>query len=279
MNTTKLGIEPLVWTDESTALDYDKWMYRLDCYLVANNIIKTNTEAQVNGGPSGSEQAKSTLAYCGGDDILTTIMSSRDYMKLTYTEIRTILDAKFKTSNSKQTKMKLMSAKPEANEKFSKFVQRLRLLARACNEENDATLLLFIAQVYKNIDPKIYHKAMENDTDLSKLLVWQTCRETNELDGIMETNELNRIRDQPHASGSRNDRQQARQWQSRPRNNGSYAKPFKPCNRCGYDYNPAHHNCAAKGKKCNNCGLDNHFSSVCTLFVQSLRRIKRKLTR
>ena len=36
------------------------------------------------------------------------------------------------------------------------------------------------------------------------------------------------------------------------------------CLFCGMNWTPEHHNrCPARGKKCNNCGIENHFAKVC----------------
>ena len=36
------------------------------------------------------------------------------------------------------------------------------------------------------------------------------------------------------------------------------------CHFCGMSWTPEHRNrCQARGKKCNNCGIENHFAKVC----------------
>ena len=36
------------------------------------------------------------------------------------------------------------------------------------------------------------------------------------------------------------------------------------CHFCGMSWTPEHRNrCPARGKKCNNCGIENHFAKVC----------------
>ena len=36
------------------------------------------------------------------------------------------------------------------------------------------------------------------------------------------------------------------------------------CHFCGSSWTPEHRNkCPARGKRCNNCGIENHFAKVC----------------
>jgi hypothetical protein len=210
------GLQHFVWDETSTAQDYDEYMEVFDNTMIMLKIVSANSTDVVEGF-TGSTRAKAALIAACGPVMLKSIRSIADYKTLTYTALRLLLDAEYVGVTPLQALSRFNRCKPKADEKFTDFIKRLKLLAAVCTRGDDKSMLAHISQHYPCAE--IAKECMKENMTVTKLVTYAVHEELNEKEYQPEISksELNRI-----------------QYDKRTANNASYIRnKYNPSTRGG----------------------------------------------
>lgn len=150
------------------------------------------------------------------------------------------------------------SQKPDEN--VASFHTRLQLMAKKCEFTNpDLEIKRQIIQ--RCTSARLRRKAMEDELSLERLLkAAQAMELANERTAEMEQHTVNAMQGKPN-SGHR--KRYNNPGQNKNKNQDMQVRSNTQCGLCGGQYPHTNKPCPAKGKKCHNCGIANHFAHMC----------------
>ena len=153
-----------------------------------------------------------------------------------------------------------LTRKQQKGEPIEKFYGHLKELSENCDlgEKRDPIIRdVFIANMQnEDIQKELLKETVEPDKALA-IAINIEMGPHNQLKMNANKNELN---------STVNQVQRMRIANATPFSTMNTTARKKPttCHFCGMNWTPEHRNrCPARGKKCNNCGIDNHFAKVC----------------
>uniref|UniRef100_A0ABD2WYZ7 CCHC-type domain-containing protein n=1 Tax=Trichogramma kaykai TaxID=54128 RepID=A0ABD2WYZ7_9HYME len=248
----------------SVGLQWEKWKRALDMYFVAASI-------------SSPIQRRATLLHVGGlslqeiyynipgahvECIETTNASGVTTATDVYDVAITKLNDYFSPKQSSVYERHIFrSLRQEPDEKFEKFLVRLRHQAAKCNfTKTDDNIIDQIVE--KCVSPELRKKVLQmgESITLNKVITEATTLEVVE-------------RQITHFNVERKNQPFQPIHHIKTQDNHMNLI-HKVCTRCGSDKDLSdHNNCPAKGKKCLKCGYTGHFRSQC-----KTRTSKRKQT-
>ena len=161
----------------------------------------------------------------------------------------------------------LLTTKQSKKESIEHFFGKLRDLSENCElgiEEDTLIRDLFIANM---TDPEIQREIIRETLEPSQALRLAINME------LLQRNQLQITNSQPasHVNAVTSQRS-FRQPNQRPTTSSFTRLSNQLCRNCGLTWSANHKNkCIARGKTCNNCGLQNHFSRVCRKAIKPTR--------
>ena len=191
------------------------------------------------------------------------VCSSYPHLKmdiLTTAELWNIVEATFiRQRNITFDRYMLVTTKQSKGESIEHFFGKLKELSENCelgNQEDTLIGDLFIANMQ---DPEIQRELLRETVEPAQALRLAVNME------LGQGNQLQITNSQPasHVNAVTSQRS-FRQPSQRP-TTSSFTRPSNQlCRNCGLTWSANHKDkCIARGKTCNNCGLQNHFSRVC----------------
>ena len=153
-----------------------------------------------------------------------------------------------------------LTRKQQKGEPIEKFYGHLKELSENCDSGDKGDTIIrdvFIANMQnEDIQKELLKETVEPDKALA-IAINIEMGTLNQLERNANKNELN---------STVNQVQRMRIANATPFSTMNTTARKKPttCHFCGMNWTPEHRNrCPARGKKCNNCGIDNHFAKVC----------------
>ena len=153
-----------------------------------------------------------------------------------------------------------LTQKQQKGESIEKFYGHLKELSENCDlgEKGDTIIRdVFIANMQnEDIQKELLKETVKPDKALA-IAINIEMGTLNQLKMNANKNELN---------STVNQVQRMRIANATPFSTMNTTARKKPttCHFCGMNWTPEHRNrCPARGKKCNNCGIENHFAKVC----------------
>lgn len=203
-------------------------------------------------GITNNAKKKALLLHYGGEQIFEVYSSfpENEVEDKSFEDILRMFDGYFNPKVNTEYQIYLFRQERQGhNEPIDKFCSRLRKLAMSCN---------FTDQV-KEIKTQVIHNCT------SQQLRRKALREEMSLEDILSAARSMEIADKHAAEMEHKDREQVEAI-----NKHRELKCFK----CGGQFpHNKEKRCPAIGKKCNNCGNMNHFSSVCKKPKRQVRAI------
>lgn len=214
------------------------------------------------------KQQTATLLSCIGKDCLKLFhnLPLRDEDRQSCDTILAALEAHLLPKINKRYERAIFnSAVQESGENIDQYIHRLRGLIKNCQYGDMQDELLLDRIVVSVKDVRLRQRLWENqEITLNEAI--QKCRAA-ELTEI-QMKQLNH--DQKNIIEAPIDK-----IQSRTRRPTFQAPSNKSkCNYCGYEHARDKEKCPANGKKCLQCGLMNHFASVCRSKVEGRNDVK-----
>ena len=179
---------------------------------------------------------------------------------LTTAELWNIMEATFiRQRNITFDRYMLPTTKQSKGESIEHFFGKLKELSENCelgSQEDTLIRDLFIANMQ---DPEIQRKLLRETLEPA-----QAPRLAINIE-VGQRNQLQITNPQPASHVNEVTSQRPfRQPSQRPQTSSSTRRSNQLCRNCGLTWSANHKDkCIARGKICNNCGLQNHFSRVC----------------
>ena len=179
---------------------------------------------------------------------------------LTTVELWNIMEATFvRQRNITFDRYMLLTTKQSKGESIELFVGRLKELSENCelgNQEDTLIRDLFIANMQ---DPDIQRELFRETLEPAQALRLAINMELGQRNQLQITN----AQPTTHVNAVISQRC-FRQPSQRPTTSSFTRQSNQLCRNCGLTRSANHNEkCIAKGKTCNNCGLQNRFSRVC----------------
>lgn len=227
-----MSVEPFLWDENSTLKDFENFLFVFESVLTVANINYTQLNHKL---------AISYLIPVCGKKMASFIKTLPNLAALTYGGLKTILLAKFGTTNVRYNTALFRACKQEPEEQLADYVTRLRMLIAHTDvaiEHQDDEICHQIAQfAYRQ---EVRAKAIQVDFTLTQILTWIKQVELSEqLERIVTKNGVvNRVTEQ---------------------------KPTGMlCFNCNRQYPHVFPQlCPAKDKECSKCHKLNHFAICC----------------
>ena len=251
------AVEPFI-IDKSPTSNLDtswkKWKEEFELFIAASGI-------------SDKKQALALLLHLGGPqlrDIYSTLKEDGDNFDLVKQKFTSYFQPR---KNTTYERFKFKDSKQEKGESNTVYVTRLKTLAESCEfaSQDDEIRDHFIYTCRsKTLKTKLLR---EEDLTLEKLIEIARNLELSQIQAteIEQKNEptkeenVNRLSNKKYFGGRNQNRPNKQVTPFTPKNGN---KKSKDCYRCGGIYSKDH-KCPAMGRKCYNCGRENHLSKVC----------------
>ena len=179
---------------------------------------------------------------------------------LTTAELWNIMEATFiRQRNITFDRYMLLTTKESKGESIEHFFGKLKELSENCelgSQEDSLIRDLFIANMQ---DPEIQRELLRETLEPAQALRLAINMDLGQRNQLKITNS----QPAPHVNAVTSQRL-FRQPSQRPQTSSSTRPSNQLCRNCGLTWSANHKDkCIARGKTCNNCGLQNHFSRVC----------------
>ena len=179
---------------------------------------------------------------------------------LTTAELWTIMEAAFiRQRNITFDRYVLLTTKQTREESIEHFFGKLKELSENCelgSQEDTLIRDLFIANM---LDPEIQRELLRETLEPAQALRLAINMELGQRNQLQVTNSQSA----PQVNAVIPQRS-FRPPSQRPTTSSFTRPPNQLCRNCGLTWSANHKvKCTARGKTCNNCGLQNHFSRVC----------------
>lgn len=270
-----------VHCDPHTAgLRWEKWIIRFERLMEAINVVSQTADSADQKTATDKRRLALLLHYAGTEveDVFDTLPGVQDD-KNTYSKAKPLFQAYFQPKKNVELEVfNFRRSRQEPGENMDAFATRLRQLATRCDfNDSDLEIKLQIIQGCKSSN---FRKlCLRDQLSLKKML--ENARAAEAADRYAEsveqsskqaTNSVNKSRNnfkfKSHKETGDNGKKKTSkcrkcggQWP----HTGSPCPAKGKCRNCGYDWpHPESKPCPAKGKKCEACGMLNHFSKCCT---------------
>lgn len=259
MTGSNTGMEGFVLTQTTAVEDYEKYMFRFECFLTSNQISITHQTETL--------EAAQTLMAFGGDDLLNILIANTpDWTALkamTYQEMRQILDRKFVNANYKFNLVRLYDRKfSVGDETFPDYITALVQLAKSARNADTTpqTIVLDKLILCQSTPEKMRKKLMKEAMTIEQLLEWyQKELIIDKTAAIFEPkSSLNRLQVEYSNRNSTYTRPSSTSADTRP----AHTQNSEKCNYCGRQ-NCSKNTCIARGQTCKFCKKLGHFERVC----------------
>ena len=179
---------------------------------------------------------------------------------LTTAELWTIMESAFiRQRNITFDRYVLLTTKQTRGESIEHFFGKLKEFSENCelgSQEDTLIRKLFIA---KMLDPEIQRELLRETLEPAQVLRLAINMELGQRNQLQITNS----QPAPQVNAVISQRP-SRPPIQRPTTSSFTRPPNELCRNCGLTWSANHKvKCIARGKTCNNCGLQNHFSRVC----------------
>lgn len=236
-------VKPLNCSADNMALEWEAWKNQLEIFLKVKGIKE-------------EDKKKDVLLLLGGLDLqrICTTLPEVDEDQFeglngAYEKLIAKLDRFFVQKRSKRFERHVFrKIKQLEQEKFERFVMRLRLQATKCDwsllQMNDN----IVDQIVEGcLEDKVRSKIMEKDLDIEDVIKMGNSVETLQ----EQKKQFKNTERQPTFENVN---------KIETKNKFSHMK----CNRCGYSgHSGSYPKCPAVGKTCNICNAVGHFASQC----------------
>ena len=235
---------------DTAAARWGRYLRRFENFLVASDI-------------DDKKRKRALLLHCVGDDVYTIFENIPDNgTDDDYDKCKLRLTEYFEPVKNKEYEIyQFRQARQGMSETLDQFHIRLRTLAKYC-EFHDVDREIKSQIVQTCTDSECRQKALRSpDLSLQDLLRFGRTREATS----KQAQSMNESSSQPANSSSDSSHIHKVHSQSKVKAQAG-RQPWtfrkKSCGLCGGEY-PHQGDCPAKGKKCRNCGILNHFARVC----------------
>ena len=179
---------------------------------------------------------------------------------LTTAELWTITESAFiRQRNITFDRYVLLTTKQTRGESIEHFFGKLKELSENCELGSQEDTLIRDLIIANMLDPEIQRELLRETLEPAQALRLAINMELGQRNQLKITN--SQPAPQVNAVISQRPSRPPRQW---PTTSSFTRLPNQICRNCGLTWSANHKvKCIARGKICNNCGLQNHFSRVC----------------